>query len=331
MSVIGPNDRNGLQEPQRVRKNAADAIIDEDFSDLDDLIPRHPAAEGEKQDPEEAPPPKQEQKYEGVEKEMADVVKRATKLAQQGEVGEANDTVRHFIRSMSQNKVVNRAIKKNLEGIRTQFFYKYARHYSVRYSALLYVVAVKTWANYTLDGLRGEKSGFVASTERWGKWIGCSRHNIFYLVKKAKKNGHLNFDRRMRGLKVWISNRSLWAELNRARKHKLEGREPLLGYYNLRLARVLGVNGSIVVCLLRKVGANGEDRAVMGATLERWFPWMTANAWRKELEKLFNAGAIHRTKYDFVQREGRCGYQYFLAKRTSEDHRKWASFTKASE
>jgi len=279
---------------------------------------------GEYRDPEN---PTKAITWQGKEAELAKATQSAIKLMEKGDSGSANGVIRKFVNDCTQNKMRSWASKKNLDGIRTRFLHKYAKEHGVRYSALVSLVGFKTSYWYNVDHLRGEKTGYVRSTEWWGKMIGCSSANVFYLLKKAKRNGHLNWKKGMRGVKVWISSRTVWAELNRALKAKHDGEEPLMGFYNIRLAKVLGVNASIALRLMKTVQADGTDRAVHGAYLAHCFPWLTENAWRLELQKLYKAGAIQRTKFDFIQDQGRYGYQYFATRRTVEDRAKWKKFT----
>ncbi len=168
--------------------------------------------------------------------------------------------------------------RNKLDGRRTRFFTELAKKHGVRLSALCLCVAVRTWRDYA-RGKRGQKAGWHQAADWFGKQIGIGRWQVYNLLEQGRRAKVLAFCRTRRGLKVWLKAGSLFASLKRLGA----GDQRQLGYYYIRLASLLGVNGSVLYRFLRRTDEDGGSRYLMALGAEMMFPWMTAQGARDEL------------------------------------------------
>lgn len=202
---------------------------------------------------------------------------------------------------------------KNLSRKRTRFFVKYAKESNPRISALLFLLAYNTRSEYA-RGARYEKCHWHCTAQWLGEQLGVTKHAIYKIIGQAVHNKQLKFDKTPRGLRLWLANRRIYSELKRA-LHDLEHEHYLLGYYDLRLSRILGINGSILYQYLKKTAESGEDRTYTPVGLARCFPWMTEKSISYELAALWKCGYLARKKAEWHAEKGRIGWRYFWQSR----------------
>lgn len=247
------------------------------------------------------------------------LVRRAITLVEHGEADKAAGLLNDHI---PENRWRTRYLNHRLLNRRTRFFTEFAVQCGVRLSALLFLVAWNTRTRHE-QGMRGRKAGWHMSAEHFGQQIGVDRKQVFRLVKEAEWHGLIGYQRTGRGLLIWITAKKIHAELKRMAKE-----DYVVGYYYLRLASLLGLNGSIIFGLVREYGQRGEGRSLDANGVVLRMPWMSKNAARFDLDRLYQMGAIQRERDGFHFSGGRVGWRYFWKKRSTEDRRKWKLFTK---
>jgi hypothetical protein len=233
-------------------------------------------------------------------------VRRAVTLLEQGRPELATEALADYVpEARWQNRRVNPVLLRR----RTRFFTALAAEYGVRLSALLFLVAWNTRSHHE-KGLRGRKAAWHGTADWFARQIGLSRPHLFRLVKEGAWHGLLDWQRTGRGILVWISARKVLAELKRVGQD-----EYATGYYYLRRARLLGINGSIIYGILKEFHARGQGRTLGAEAVVALLPWLTKEAARKELERLYQVGAIQRSRDGFQFSGGRVGWRYFWAAR----------------
>lgn len=202
-----------------------------------------------------------------------------------------------------------------------RFFAHLARSHNVRLSALVLYVVACTRQRFNA-GLRDRRAAWHMSEADFGAQIDAGEKQVSRLLRKAKAAGLLNFTRTCRGVLVWVpdspDNRALytldWSDEGDAR----------IGRFHPRLARLLGLNASILYLFNRYHSRTGDGcrRGPRGyATV---LPWMRPAVVAKELAMLLEMGLLHRDRED-------CGHfmawRYFCpATRTGEDRAKFAKY-----
>ncbi|MGO8930724.1 MAG: hypothetical protein ACLQU3_28025 [Limisphaerales bacterium] len=247
----------------------------------------------------------------------------AIRLLKEGQLQKAAEILAQFLPVEHSNREPNKLVCKQLVKRRTRFFARYAEQYNVRFSALLLLVAVYTRRKY-IQGNRGRKAGWHNTAEWFSKQIGVTPLQLRRLVREGKQEGLLDWTRTGRGLLIWITKRAVYAELAKDGQDD----ERICGYYYPRLAAVLGLNGSMIYCLLKEPdeNADGEYRKVAPGRVAVCYPWLSERNARSELERLYQRGVIQREKSKYQWGAGQVGYRYFWRKRTKEDREKWRSF-----
>jgi len=211
---------------------------------------------------------------------------------------------------------------KLLDRRRTRFFVAYADH-GIRLSALLFVVASHTRRRWNA-GKRGKAAGWRKKAEWFGAQIGISGRQIYRLVGKGRKLRLLGSVRTRRGLLVWIKNRKVYAELRENAEDEFH-----VGHYYLRLARLLGKNGSILYRFLKVTDEDGNRKRLTAKGAAYCFPWMSEKAASVELHRLFQAGAVRRERTRFGA-SANADWKYYWRPRVQEDRDRWRLFTKTS-
>ena len=210
----------------------------------------------------------------------------------------------------AQTKIAYRLRRKNLNRRRTRFFVKYAKEFNPRLSALLFLLAHNTRSAYA-DGSRNQKCSWHCTAQWLGEQLGITKAAVYKLVHAARQYDLLDFDRTPRGMRLWLTNRRVYAELNKALNDVERATYPL-GHYDLRLSRVLGINGSILYQFLKKAyEEDGADHTYAPAGLARCFPWMDEKSIRYELHTLHSCGYIGRAAAQWHVERGRIGWRYF--------------------
>lgn len=219
--------------------------------------------------------------------------------------------------TLGDTATLNRTLDsgKLLERRRTRFFVAYANH-GIRLSALLFLVASHTRRRWKA-GERGRKAGWRNTAEWFGVQIGVSGRQVYRLVGKAKKLQLLDHLRTRRGLLVWIENRKVYAQPTENEEAKFN-----VGHYYLRLARLLGINGSILYRFLKITDPEGGRKRLAGQSAAHRFPWLSQRAATVELHRLFCAGVIQRERARFAL-SANADWMYFWRERTQEDREKW--------
>jgi hypothetical protein len=227
--------------------------------------------------------------------------------------------------ALSDTASLNRTLDdgKLLKRRRTRFFVTYANQHGVRLSALLFLLASHTRRRWEA-GERGRKAGWRDTAKRFGEQIGVSGRQVYRLVGKGKKLQLLDHLRTRRGLLVWITNRKVYAQPTENAVDKF-----CVGHYYLRLARLLGINGSILYRFLRITDAEGGRRKLTGQSAAHRFPWLSDKAASIELLRLFRSGIIQRERARFALSTN-ADWMYFWHERTQKDREKWRLHTNSS-
>ncbi len=208
-----------------------------------------------------------------------------------------------------------------LKGRRTRFFVEYAKH-GIRLSALQFLLASHTERSWRA-GKRSQQAGWRQTAEWFGSQIGVSGRQIYRLVQQGKASGLLDYVRSRRGMVIWIKNRKVYA-LSRGNEED----EFNVGHYHLRLARLLGINGSILYRFLKTTDEEGNRKRLTGQSAAHRFGWLSQRAASMELQRLFQAGAIQRQRAKFSL-SANAEWAYYWRHRTQEDREKWRSHAKA--
>lgn len=219
---------------------------------------------------------------------------------------------------------IHREYNEELISRRTRFFIRYAKEYSVRFSALLLLVVAHTARKFT-SGKRGKAAQWHKPAEWYAHQLDIDRRQYFRLLDQARKEGFLLTARTPRGVSVWVKKLSLYTEFFDDRKTTDEGKRTL-GFYFQRRARVLGLNGSMIYGLLKEPDEEDEYRKVHPLRVTKALPWLSERDARFHLEQLWQRGAIQREKSTFQAAAGRIGYRYYWQPRKQEDRMKWRAF-----
>lgn len=252
------------------------------------------------------------------------LIQEAAFLKQMGRPETALETLREAVAQLEVERNEKHQLRPRLNirlvKRRTRFFIKYAKRHEIRLSALLYVVAVHTRRTW-LRGYRGQKAGWHQNAEWFGKQIGVNKRQIFRLLEKSKSLYLLDFKRTARGMVVWVVEPAIYKELKKGQTGWGDDHEYVVGYYYLRLAGLLGINGSVLYGFLREpeIGDDGEFlryREMRAEDFPFYLPWMTEGAARKELERLEHFGVLRR-------KQKGASFSYFWHRREREDRAKW--------
>ena len=190
---------------------------------------------------------------------------------------------------------------------RTRFIIKYAVKHSIRLSALLLLIAAHTRRKYRA-GKQGHSAAWHHTTEWFAKSIGVGPKQLSRLLRAGRASKLLDWTRTGRGLLVWLTDQSVYAEL--AKDGQID--ETVVGYYYPRMASVLGLNGSMIYSLLKEPNNEGDRRRVNSKRVVSCLPWLTEETARKELEVLYQRGAVQRELNHRLS--GQTGYCYFYEK-----------------
>ena len=266
--------------------------------------------------------PEQVESYVIAKLKEAGLINKAAKFLDKGDPQKALNLLRkHVPRSMD---VFRQAQAKNLSGKRTRFLVKYAKSDGPRMSALLFFIAVCTQQEYK-RGARGDKCCWHSTAARIGHEIGVSKYEILKMLKKANAKKLLDFGKTTRGIRIWLTRCDIYLELNR--HCKADQTKHIVGYYNVKLSTVLGINGSIFYCFLKKKTDDcGEHLTYSPDSIVLRFPWLSINAARCALERLYEMGAIDRRQSNWHVERGRIAWRYFWKPRRETDRAKWRTY-----
>ena len=195
---------------------------------------------------------------------------------------------------------------------RTRFLVSYAQRYSIRLSALLVLVASHTQRKHAAGG-RGKKAAWHASSAWFSGRLGVGSKQFFRLLRQAKKEGLLDWERTGRGLLVWVASKKIYTDLSAGAIRDKHSTKMAFGHYDTRLAAVLGLNGSMIYSLLKEQDEDKERRKVNSRRVAACFPWLNAKIARYELNRLYTQGHIRREQH--TRLSGQVGYYYFWAKK----------------
>jgi len=202
---------------------------------------------------------------------------------------------------------------------RTRFFVKYIPQLGIRGSALVLLLAAHTKHMHD-KGLTGVKAAWHQNAQWFARQLGCEIRQLFNLIQTAQAAGFLDYHRTSHALGLWITKKEvfdLYAGIKENDDRKV------YGYYDLRLARLLGINGCLVYSLLA-APVEAQSLCVMSPRrVAHCLPWMSAEDARFTLRQLWEKGVIQREKCDNRLREGRTGYRYRYSKRLTPDRIKW--------
>ena len=226
-----------------------------------------------------------QKKLSALETQLSYAAKAAPEVAKKVAIAALED-VRRFCKDAGMEDIaqMNRTAlgAKLLERRRTRFFVAYADH-GIRLSALLFLVASHTRRAWKA-GKRGQGAGWRNTAEWFGAQIGISGRQIHRLVREGKNLRLLDFLRTRRGLLLWVS-RNVHAIPEVDREDEFH-----VGHYYLRLARLLGINGSILYRFLKVTDDYGDWRRLTGQSAAHRFRWLSQKAASVELHRLFRRG-----------------------------------------
>lgn len=205
---------------------------------------------------------------------------------------------------------------------RTRFFISCAKEYSVRLSALLLLVAAHTQRKFSA-GRRGKDLIWHKPAEWYAKKLGVNRWQVYDLVAQAKEAGLVEACRTGRGVCLRLKDVGLYNELLRHREDRRT-----LGFYHLKLAGALGLNGSIIYSFLKEEDEETDERRIVSPQrVALALPWISPRQARDHLEQLWQRGAIQRERSEFRCNMGQVGYRYFWQTRKVDDRLKWQAFS----
>lgn len=187
---------------------------------------------------------------------------------------------------------------------RTRFFVKCAKETGVRTAALVYLATIMS-AN-----LPAHRRHWHQKAEWFGKQIGLSRSGLLRVKESKLLAKWLKVEPTPRGL-LMMPTRTSFAELKKSR----ESSHNTLGFFFPSLARVLGVNASVVYRLMRaRDEQDGKQRVLGPEGVARRLPWLSVGSARIELTRLYQRGILQR-KPSSIGRS--C--LYYWRKRTAEE------------
>jgi hypothetical protein len=251
------------------------------------------------------------------------VLTEAMACLKEGNTAEMTDVLSRLVPQEVHHHYV---LSDQLFSRRTRFFIKYAKDYSIRLSALLFIVAAHTQKRYR-EGKRNVRAGWHNTADWYSSQLGIGVRQVHRLVKEGVRAGLLGYQSTGRGMLLWIKKSAIYTELDKNKTYTENGRETrTLGFYYLNRAKALGINGSIIYCFLRDPDYNDNTRRTNSKRIAHLFPWIKESEARKELEKLFSIGAIHRSQPHLQLAHGRIGYQYYYSNRNTEDRIKWTTY-----
>jgi hypothetical protein len=265
-------------------------------------------------------------------------------------VSEQNEIIRRKIaNALAQNRLD--AAKKLLDGLieekekrvftghavplhrRTRFFASLAKETGcVRLAALVYLAVVKSVK------LPPHVRRWHAKAEWWGKQVGLSRAGVLrhfnpnvYNRDPQKREAKLAFRKaKLVILSKWVKatpthrglllrpTRAAYAEYKKAQQDGEQSRHGRVGFFCPSLARLLGMNGSIIYRLMKTPDADGNRRRLGALGIAKRLPWIGIEAARIELTRLYQIGLLQRHEGCIWR-----GYIYYFRRRTAKDRAKF--------
>lgn len=140
---------------------------------------------------------------------------------------------------------------------RTRLFIPLAVEHGPRLAALVFLVAIHTNGKHR-RGRRGRKNAWHKPAGWYGEQLGVSVRQVGRLMAQAAELGLLDYQRTGRGLLVWIVGKRPWQWLD---DHFDRG-EYVLGHYDVRLAKGLGIVASCLLDLLDRPITGNNDEAI---------------------------------------------------------------------
>jgi hypothetical protein len=201
-----------------------------------------------------------------------------------------------------------------LKGRRTRFYVCYAEH-GIHLSALLFLVASYTRRRWNA-GKRGQQAGWRNTAEWFGAQLGIGERQVRRLVAHGKQLQLLDYLRTRRGLLVWLKAK-VYAKPDINKEDEFN-----IGHYYLRLARLLGLNASILFRFLKISDEDGNRKRLTAQGAAHRFPWLSQKGASVELHRLFCAGAIQRERARLAL-SANADWMYYWRQRTQEDRDKW--------
>jgi hypothetical protein len=263
-------------------------------------------------------------------KKQNEIKRSAMRYLEQNNLKKASEVLITFFASLppEAQAVTKRIDKDGRPWHLTRFFIRYAREYSVRFSALLLLAVVYTERMYKKSkDAEGIRVTWHSPADWYARQLGIDRRQFFRLLEQARQEKFLCSESTGRGVLIWVINKSLYTEFFKDQTAAEDGRRTL-GFYCRLHARALGLNGAMIYALLKKPDDEGGYCKMTPDRVAKALPWMTEIQARNHLTELWMRGVIQReqSQHQLVCC-GKTGYRYFWKERSEVDYQKWKIYS----